>query len=66
MEKSIIKLKKRIDHLIKMVHYQELYIQYLIGGITKREFKKRAKEFAEPLDIKYALDKAEKRRDYGE
>lgn len=51
--------KKRLKHLTKMVHYQQLYIQYLIGRITKREFKKRAKEFAEPLDINDAIKTAE-------
>jgi hypothetical protein len=55
----------RIDHLSKMVQYQQIYIQYLIGGITKQEFKKQAKEFAEPLDIEEAIKKAKKENNYG-
>lgn len=50
----------RIEHLTKMVQYQQLYIQYLTGGITKKEFKKRAREFAEPLDIDRAIEEAKK------
>lgn len=53
----------RIEHLTKMVQYQHLYIQYLIGGMPKEEFKKCAKEFAEPLDINEAIKKAKKEVD---
>lgn len=51
-----------IEKLTKMIHYQQLYIQYLIGGISKQEFKKRAKEFAEPLDINRAIEEAKKEK----
>jgi hypothetical protein len=52
--------KPEVVRLTKMIQYQQLYIQYLIGGITKQEFKKRAKVFAEPLDIDRAIKEAKR------
>jgi len=49
-----------VVRLTKMIQYQQLYIQFLIGGISKHVFKKRAKVFAEPLDIDRAIKEAKR------
>lgn len=53
---STINDKIRIENLKKMVKYQQWYIQFLIGSISKDEFKKYALDLAEPLDILHAID----------
>lgn len=59
---GFLKMQEEVVRLTKMIQYQQLYIQYLIGGISKHVFKKRAREFAEPLDIDFAIAKAKENK----
>jgi dTDP-4-dehydrorhamnose reductase len=50
-------LAELICSVLNEQDYRKLYIGYLIGSISKEEFKEKAKEFAEDLDIDNEIEK---------